>query len=441
MASTYLTRTMSGGSATTTKFTFSAWVKRTGLNASDGSHILSVSNEYIYLGFANDTMRMELHDADNVRLRSTRVFRDTNAWYHVVFMFDSTQATASDRMKMWVNNEQITSFSVENYPSQNYGRYIGGNTQHTLGRRENDDSDYFDGILAHAHLCVGYAYSPSDFGETDSTTGIWKPKTSPSVTYGNNGFFLKFENSGAMGTDSSGNSNTFTVNGTMTQLIDTPSNVFATINPLAPASISDIQKGNLQITQNGQACAISTLGFQGGKYYWECRNVAQVSGTQLVGVIKESRASTGLTGYDIGTNDGGWGYFMQSNQDNGKPYHNGTLGSVLTTTSQDDILMIAVDGTAGKIWWGVNGTWVNSGNPANGTNAVYTNLPTDEILFPAFNCRNSGRYHINFGNGYFGTTAVSSAQNPDDGIGIFEYDVPAGYKALCTKSINAQEYS
>ena len=148
MASTYITRTMSGGSATTTKFTFSAWVKRTGLSSNDGMQILSVSNEYIYLGFFADTLRMEMHDSDNVRLRSNAVFRDTNAWYHVVFTFDSTQSTASDRMKMWVNNEQITSFSASSYPSLNYGSYIGGNTQHTLGRRENDDSDYFDGIIS-----------------------------------------------------------------------------------------------------------------------------------------------------------------------------------------------------------------------------------------------------------------------------------------------------
>ena len=146
--------------------------------------------------------------------------------------------------------------------------------------------------------------------------------------------------------------------------------------------------------------------------------------------------ASGNDGYNVGTNDGSWGYFMQSNQDNGKSFHNNTLGSVYQTTSANDILQVAVDSDAGKIWWGVNGTWVNSGDPANGTNAVYTNLPTDDVLFPAFSNYNAGQFQINFGNGYFGTTAVSSAGTNASGIGIFEYDIPTGYTALSTKGLN-----
>ena len=148
---------------------------------------------------------------------------------------------------------------------------------------------------------------------------------------------------------------------------------------------------------------------------------------------------------NLASNANGWGYVLQSNQDGGKSFHNNSTSSVLQSVSQGDIIQIAVDSDAGKIWFGVNGTYVSSGNPATGANAVFTNVSTDKTLIPAYTAYNGSggnpSLSFNFGNGFFGTTVVTSAQNPDDGIGIFEYDPPAGYRALCTKSINAQEYS
>jgi len=448
MASTYLTRTMSGGSATTTKFTFSAWVKRTGLSSNDGMQILSVSNEYIYLGFFADTLRMEMHDSDNVRLRSNAVFRDTNAWYHVVFTFDSTQSTASDRMKMWVNNEQITDFSHSTYPSLNYGSYIGGNTQHTLGRRENDDSDYFDGIISHAHLTVGYTYTPSAFGSTDSTTGEWKINTSPSVSYGNNGFFILKDGNSV--TDQSGNSNNFTVGGgTLTNTEDCPSNVFCTINPLFRnrfANTETLTNGNLTMTtgptDGDKAMLLGTIGVTSGKWYWECK-----AGADRAQIGFAYNSINRFTDF-FGSNNPSDGFSVYAL--NGNVYYDGTNTAYGSSWTTNDIIMVALDMDNKLAWLGKNGTWFNSATQTEIENGTATNdlttkmgtkqnLNSGEFVFPMFgDSTGTGdiALNVNFGNGYFGTTAVSSAGTNASNIGIFEYDVPTGYTALSTKGLN-----
>jgi hypothetical protein len=403
--------------------------------------ILSVSNEYIYLGFFADTLRMEMHDSDNVRLRSNAVFRDTNAWYHVVFTFDSTQSTASDRMKMWVNNEQITDFSHSTYPSLNYGSYIGGNTQHTLGRRENDDSDYFDGIISHAHLTVGYTYTPSAFGSTDSTTGEWKINTSPSVSYGNNGFFILKDGNSV--TDQSGNSNNFTVGGgTLTKTEDCPSNVFSTIDLLSThASNYTFANGNNKVTNSNGSTRITrgTLGASSGKYYFETK-IATVGGSGGFG----TGLYVGVTDADyfeqLGTSQAFIGTGPNQVAQRGDGSHlakNNTQINGYESCSAGNILQVALDLDNGYVYFGVNGTWGNSGDPtsgASGTGGV--SITTGKTYMFAASGYNGWSVETNFGNGYFGTTAVSSAGTNASGNGIFEYDVPTGYTALSTKGLN-----
>ena len=167
---------------------------------------------------------------------TNRKFRDTSAWYHLVIATDTTQSTAGDRVKIYVNGVQETSFATSTIPNQNVQpHYLYNNMTKVIGAYANGPANYFDGQMAHFHMTDGTAYQASTFGETDATTGIWKPKVSPSVTYGNNGFFLKFDNSANMGLDSSGNTNNFTVNGTIIQTKDTPSNVFASLNAIDAA--------------------------------------------------------------------------------------------------------------------------------------------------------------------------------------------------------------
>jgi len=440
MASTYLTRTLSGDGNRQT-FTFSFWVKRSGLGTDQRIYSAedAVNNDGLIRFTSSDTLQFIDYPNSSVTWLSTnQVFRDTNAWYHIVCVADTTNATSGDRARMYINGERVTSFATETYPAQNTNWTTINDSSFTqaIGRRNSFSDQYFNGSLAHFHFIDGTAYDADTFGETDATTGIWKPKTAPSVTYGTNGFFLKFENSGAFGTDSSGNGNTFTVNGTMTQTIDTPSNVFATMNPLDvnPASAGDtFSNGNTTLATNNSSNAAgsrSTLAVSSGKYYCE---VKYVSNTAWNGVMATDTTITGgMTTGTIAWYQGNTLYVDGSNT--------ATWGTAL---SAGDIQGIALDMDNNRVTVSQNGQWWNGSSFSASAPTTFQNLTSGYDTW-SFLCRSGSGTSTsswNFGNGYFGTTAVSSAQNPDDGIGIFEYDVPTGYRALCTKSINAEEYS
>ena len=441
MASTKLQRTFTTDHGNVYKWTYSFWVKRGSLGSDQAMAAVTYSSSYQSRILFRSDDQLEVFDYRNnsyrVQKKTNRKFRDTSAWYHIVVSNDNTQASADDRTKIYINGVQETSFSTNTQYDQNQKTSFNDDYPNYLG--SYGSGDYLDGSMSHFHFIDGTAYAPTEFGETDATTGEWKIKTDVSVTYGTNGFFILKDGNSV--TDQSGNSNNFTVGGgTLTKTEDSPSNVFATLNALDNTS-QTLSNGNTSGYGVTNKAYRTTLGFQGGKYYWEAKCVTQNTYTMIVGLINETNISNGsYASGNIGTNANGWAYFMQSNQDNGKSWHNNTLGSTYQTISQGDILQIAVDGDAGKIWWGVNGTWVNSGNPANGTNAVFTNVSTDQILFPSYSAYNGSGGNplisFNFGNGTFGTTAISSAGTNASGNGIFEYDVPTGFTALSTKGLN-----
>ena len=443
MASTYLSRTpASSGSRTT--WTWSAWIKRANLTgtqmvlfgAKSGS-----SDTGIWLQTDNSLQFFNNVAGTVSQIRTNRLFRDTSAWYHIVCVWDSSNATAWDRMKMYINGVEETSFQTDTNTSQNDNSMVNNTELHQIGRV--DTVYYFDGSMAHVHFIDGTAYDASTFGETDATTGIWKPKTAPVVTYGTNGFFLKFENSASFGTDSSGNANNFTVNGTMTQTIDTPSNVFATMNPLdnfyGEGSTSN---GNTTYTSGStnQAPISATLGASSGKYYWEVKFVSDTGGYAMIGVASSQTTANN----ELGHNSTDYAYVSGT----GQYRNNDGYTSYGNTYSTGDIIGVALDLDNNALYFSKNGTWQNSGDPTSGaskTGAISITAPSSTnygVYLPAVSDFGGNTIVLdgNFGNGYFGTTAVSSAQNPDDGIGIFEYDVPTGYYALNTKAINAQEY-
>ena len=434
----------------TKKFTFSCWVKvNTESDQSGVPGFFSTSNGWADgtgIAFAFSSQELRIYNGangvggSNMNKVQDRLFRDPNAWYHLVFQADTDESAIADRMKVYVNGTQQTltyhGGTDLNLPAQGASwTNLGVNGQTLQVGSASQSNQYFDGIIAHAHFCDGYSYSASTFGETDSTTGIWKPKTAPSVTYGTNGFFLKFENSGSMGTDSSGNANNFTVSGTCTQTIDTPSNVFATWNGVFSLSGTLSNGNNTYATADAYGSlsntATSTLGVSSGKYYAEFKCGATTGSfpNGLVGVYyNPEKFQNGATN-PAQSDDEGFGY-----AENGNIYNNSST-STGTTYTNGDIIGIALDLDGNKVYWYKNGTLVNTGGTTIDAGETY-------FFFAADTSGSGGTtYQANFGNGYFGTTAVSSAQNPDDGIGIFEYDVPAGYRALCTKSINAEEYS
>ena len=471
MTSTYLTRTPSqAGSAT--KGTFSAWVKRG--NVSTGYprlfHQTPSSNNYLEIFFSNgDELQVDCTFNSSVRaaVRTNRKFRDPNSFYHIMISIDSTQSTASDRIKFYVNGVQETSFAATTYPGSGDNMKINGSTGTVYIGQSGANSEYFDGSMSHVHWIDGTAYTPSAFGETDATTGEWKIKTSPSVTYGTNGFFILKD--GNTITDSSTNSNNFSLGGgTLTKTEDCPSNVFATWNGLGinKANVNQgaiLDYGNTRINTDNRTdfkwfTTFGTLGATSGKYYMEVfvnqRGTASGVDFATIGIINDFAMSDTITG-TYGRDYSNWGsgvyayeYVFNSTtsssikkfkRENGS--NTGGNSSWVANIGNTDVVMMAWDLDNGKIWFGKNGTWYDSGNPSSGSNEALAFTPSDRTFLPMINhwIHNSGSepiFSANFGNGFFGTTAIGSAGTNASGNGIFEYDVPTGFTALSTKGLN-----
>jgi hypothetical protein len=433
MASTYLTRTPAS-SGSSSVLTYSFWTKRSGLGVL--SPFLSGGNTGTVGQIVFSTSdQLNIYNGASVIATTNAKFRDTSAWYHIVISLNSSE-TGTDKCKIWINGVQETSFATDNRSTFTTISQV--NQSGIVQYVGSDTSGYVNGLMSHIHMVDGTAYDASAFGETDATTGIWKPKTAPSVTYGTNGFFLKFENSGTMGTDSSPNANNFTVNGTLTQTVDTPSNVFATFNPLKDGRINagtqykaTFSNGNTTSTFSEatyNTAAFSTLAVSKGKWYTEIK-CSNTGGNTKLGLFSAD---------DYGNNDFSGTYLYDSSG----TFGGSAYGDSFTT---GDIIQIAFDATNGTLWFGKNGTWQNSATQSEIENGTTTNAAATGIDMTQF--WNFGTYGVNgtafqanFGNGYFGTTAVSSATTDESGLGIFEYTVPSGYYALCTKNINEQEY-
>ena len=439
MASTYLSRTpASAGNRKT--FTFSGWFKRSALGASNrifdvGTGLGDGDRFLIQFYSTGDTLAV-MGGATNWRITS-QVFRDVSAWYHIVVAVDTTQATASDRIKVYVNGSQITSFGTSNDPSLNFDLGTNSTSLHTIGS-STAPGVYYDGFMAHVHLTDGTAYDASAFGQTDATSGIWKPKISPSVTYGTNGFFLKFGNAGSLGTDSSGNANNFTLSGSGTQTLDTPSNVFATFNSLSKGIDGTLSKGNLSIdyggalTRTGQP---ATLGVSQGKWYWEVKASASSSADNYtIGIVGTQYNNSATASYSIGYYPGytgqGYGYLSFD----GSVLKSDSAVVTLNSYTTGDIIGIALDLDNNDLYFYKNGTIQNGGTAID----ISSVTPDYGVWFPAVGdgaSTNTCTFDANFGNGYFGTTAVATPESDSAGIGKFEYSVPSGYYALCTKNI------
>ena len=454
MASTRLSRT-NGTSTNQKKGTFSAWVKRSSTQAGQGmisGYVDSNNYSVIYFDSSDRLAYLEQQSGSTESfVRTTRLFRDTNAWYHIVVALDATQSTSSDRVKLYVNGSQETVLSSTNYPSDTNLKLLSNSTPLKVGEDTTGSPNYFNGMMAHVHYVDGTAYTPTTFGQTDATTGIWKPKTGPSVTYGTNGFFLKFDNSANMGLDSSGNSNNLTTSGPIIQVKDTPTNVFCTMNPLDNFyQNSSFTNVNNSIGTAGSARSYNTgtLGVSTGKYYFEVKCVSSVTASNgcFIGIASTNATNNGVSSQQtLGYKQYDYGFSSSTGNIN----TNNSQSSYGNSYGDNDIIGVAMDLDNNKLYFHKNGTYENSGVPTSGstgTGAVSIQAASGTVngfYTPSVGDWWTSGFNVafNFGNGYFGTTAVTSAQSPDDGEGIFEYDVPAGYRAICTKSINAEEYS
>jgi len=436
--SAYLSRTpASAGNRKT--MTFSFWVKRSLISSTQQS-IFSAgtsSDNYIAWDSTNDYIQINLRNggsASNVFLITTPVFRDVSAWYHIVLAIDTTQATAADRVKLYVNGVQITAFGTTNYPTQNNDlNSFGNNVIQYIGQTGVGGFNYYlNGYLTEFHHIDGQALTPSSFGETDTITGVWKPKRYAG-TYGTNGFFLKFaDNSGTtaatLGKDSSGNGNNWTPNNFSVtagagndSMIDSCTSYadggngrgnYCTLNPLDIGTTNmSLSNGNLDFTKSGVNFGPSrgTLGVTTGKWYFEM--TANNTPIKQVGVSNDFniRASSG----DVSVSStGGIGAAWDSR---GFLYQTGTSPAYAYTFTTNDVVMVAFNAASGAIWFGKNGTW-NTGDPAAGTSPAFT-ASSYSVLFPFVNGEGGGSGTCNFGQR------------------AFAYTPPSGFLALNTQNL------
>ena len=442
MASTTIQRTPSS-SGSNSVFTMSMWIKRSNLGVAQCLWSNGGSPQGQMSILAGDDLIV--YDGSTTVINTNRLFRDPGAWYHIVLACDAG-ASGDDKVKLYVNGVLETSFATDNRSSFSDLNNVNQSGQEMSIGSNGASGQYFDGVMSHINLIDGTAYGADTFGSIDATTGEWKIKTSPSVTYGTNVFFLKMEDSSNMDLDSSSNALTFTTNGTLTKSECCPSNVFATWNPLGATAISYKNGNNTIYNSTNWQNSYSTLGMTKGKYYAEFKTLN--ADKAVVGINPINTPQSTIIGIS-GTNNR-WGYGDGARDGRVLTYNGGagtksTGGSDSTyssgSISANDILMVAVDMDNYIIWTGVNGTWHNSATATeiqNGTttNAMFTGFnSTSDTWFFAGTVENS-TLEANFGNGYFGTTAISSEGTNASGIGKFEYDVPTGYTALSTKGLN-----
>jgi hypothetical protein len=345
-----------------------------------------------------------------------------SAWYNLIIAVDTTQGTASNRIKMYINGNQVTSLSATTYPSQNFECNINSNTLHNIGCEQNG-TNCIDGYLAETVFIDGLQLGEDSFGEFDEDSGIWKPIDVSGLTFGTNGFYLEFKDSSALGDDTSGNTNDWTVNNltSIDQTTDTPTNNFCTMNPLVRYTANPtFTEGNLSFTGGGGADfagALGTIAMTQGKWFWECKILATLTNT-LVGVQQ--------VGLNLNTSEpqnitGGTTCFY--NNDGGEMKTDGTATTNdYGTFSATDIMGVAINMDDKQISIYKNGAAIVSNFALSASST--------EVL-PFFAMYSSGAI-ANFGNPPFAITTGNADAN---GYGNFEYEVPPGYYALCTKNL------
>jgi len=430
-SSDYLNRTP-GSTGNRKTFTMSFWIKRSKLSSNanifSATNDASSSNARFYVLFGSDNaLSLKQYDGSNTNfdLTTNRKFSDSSAWYHIVYNFDSSNGTADNRQKIWVNGVQETSFSSRVNPSLNYDSFVNQTKPQNIGNDTNVSSRFFGGYMAEFIFVDGQSLAPTSFGVADSS-GFWSP-IPYAGTFGTNGFNLQFENAAALGTDSSPNGNTFTVNNltSIDQSTDYPVVNFATLNPLIRTYGTQVfSNGNLTslnaTNEPAWAHTLSSIGVSNGKWYWEIK----VSGSTpwiWTGVISE--AVDVRTQYLYNENTG---TFLYGN--NGNKYLNGSAASsFFATLATNDIASVALDLDNNKITFYKNGTATPNATPLD----LPANLSSTTV-FPATTLVNGASISINFGNAPY---AISSGNADANGYGNFEYAVPSGYYSINTANL------
>ena len=440
-----LTRTNASG-GDRQKFTISFWTKRanigsthiffdagTSTSTDSGSFSCSInSSDKLFIGGGATSFR-----------QTNRLFRDVSAWYHIVIAIDTTDSTADDRIKIYVNGVQETSFTTNNAISLNQNTPVNESSKvHQICNRQKSSSLPFDGYMTEFHFIDGAQKAQTDFGKFDSN-GVWVP-IKYTGTYGTNGFFMEFKqtgtsaNSSGIGADTSGNDNHFTpTNLAATDITeDTCTNNFCTFNPIdTPHTDPTFSEGNCKIVTEASTYTydVANFGLSQGKWYFEVKcTTSPDNDYHMVGI-----SSTQPTAHnqELGYHANDYGIYGAGGVNSLR--YGATFYSYGNAIDNGDIVGVALDLDNNKLYFSINGTFQNSSNPANATNPISITDPSSTgrgFYFPAIcylDGSNSGTYEANFGNPSF---SISSG-NTDGKYGNFEYEVPSGFYAICTKRL------
>ena len=436
--SAHLERTPSSASNQKT-WTFSCWFKIGNTGA----------NHTLWSAGATGTPRLALYLSSGGQLitdlagtgtydQSVARFRDTSNWYHLVWAFDTTQATGSNRSRMYINGTEITLTKTRTF-SLNTNYAFNGTVKHTTGGLSNSTSTFASNLyLAEVNFVDGTQLTPTSFGE--SKNGIWIPIEISGLTYSTNGFRLTFADSSSIGDDTSGNTNDYSTTGLASTdvVLDSPTNNFCTLNALSSGDASDLSEGNLQYADNrtgGLGYASSTFQLDSGKWYWEVYYDYD-NGSNMIGVGNQNTQGIShlATDSNFRTDSFHWderGYYYK--------YASGTFSQTTgkTTYAQGDVISFALDVDAGKMFIRKNNNaWEDSGDPVAGTNASYT-FTANLLMTPSIGNYLSSRHIFNFGQEpTFAGHLTAGTETDSGGIGLFKYAPPTDYLAICSSNLS-----
>ena len=431
-----------GSAGSNSTFTFSAWVKRGALSSLQMLFSAGSSTQGQICFDAQDNLAV--YDGATVIAETTAVYRDPTAWMHVVVACASG-ASGTDKCKVYVNGTQVTSFATDNRSSFSNLNNVNQDSQQNVGAEGSGPTNFFDGYMAEVVMIDGTQYAASDFGEFDSDSPtIWKPKDVSGLTFGTNGFYLDFEDSSNLGNDANGGTDLTEVNiAAADQATDTCTNNFCVMNPLdyTPTTFAE---GNLKLnfsqSPNVFGITTGTLFMGSGKYYFEAKITSPDSSTGIqVGVIQVEPYLSRLTapGVDLSLFFGLGARFITTGGVH--KVLNGTDSSISDSWSNDDIIRIAYDGSAGKIYMWTGTSELTGQDISAGTSFNNGTLTSGTMVLP----------YTSFGDGGSGTKtaqvewnfggcpafSISSGNSDANGYGNFEYSVPSGYYSLCTKNL------
>jgi len=440
-----LEKSQSAGNRNTA--TFSAWIKRTKLSSNLAFFAIYGAQSdagQIEIRFNGTGDGLQIGGYATVWEKTSASFRDISAWYHVVVAIDTTDSTANDRIKIYVNGVLQAAAATGDLAEDEDLPFGLNNADVVIGSRKMSGGlrDFFSGYMAEVVLIDGAALAPTSFGEFDDN-GIWIPIDVSGLTFGTNGFYLDFKVSANLGNDANGGTDLGETNiAAVDQSTDTCTNNFATMNSLdnfyQGATFSD---GNLTVTttNSSQSYSTSSIMVSSGKWYVECKPVSGGSEPEIGVAYKMVGVANGNNA-QLSYNANGYGY-RASNP--GTVWYNGSAVSTgFSQYANGDIIGIALDLDNNKLYFRKNNeAWGNSGNPesgATGTGAISIVDPASTdmgayafAMNENFNDQNKV-FSWNFGSPPF---AISSSNTDGDGFGNFEYAVPSGYFALCTKNL------